>query len=143
MICSWQYINCIDLWVKFIAVNFHDYDLQAPLYNVIQIVNGVAVLFPGPRYLPLRIKCIKWLNHLSSSSGIFIPVVSMVLDILEHTISKEAKKPGVVFNHLSVLQVSLCYSFIYIRARAHTHTYIFERSCIPWFCNITLSVYVI
>ncbi|XP_022133965.1 nucleolar complex protein 2 homolog isoform X2 [Momordica charantia] len=105
MICSWQYINCIDLWVKFIAVNFHDYDLQAPLYNVIQIVNGVAVLFPGPRYLPLRIKCIKWLNHLSSSSGIFIPVVSMVLDILEHTISKEAKKPGVVFNHLSVLQL--------------------------------------
>ncbi|KAL0548943.1 hypothetical protein IC582_013420 [Cucumis melo] len=105
MMRSWQFINCIDLWVKFIGANFQDYDLQTLLYNVIQIINGVAVLFPGPRYLPLRIKCIKWLNYLSRSSGIFIPVASMVLDILEHIIVKEGKNPGVVFHHLSVLQL--------------------------------------
>lgn len=105
MMCSWQYINCIDLWVKFIATNYHDYDLQTLLYSVIQIVNGVAVLFPGPKYLPLRVKCLRWLNYLSSSSGIFIPVASMVLDILEHIIGKEGKNPGAVFNHLSALQL--------------------------------------
>lgn len=105
MMCSWQYINCIDLWVRFIGANFQDYDLQTLLYNVIQIINGVAVLFPGPRYLPLRIKCIQWLNYLSSSSGIFIPVASIVLDILEHIIGKEGKNPGDVFNHMSALQL--------------------------------------
>lgn len=105
MMCSWQYINCIDLWVKFIAANFQDYDFQTLLYNIIQIINGVAALFPGPRYLPLRIKCIQWLNYLSSSSGIFIPVASTVLDILEHIPGKEGKNPGAHFNHLSALQL--------------------------------------
>ncbi|XP_021818559.1 nucleolar complex protein 2 homolog [Prunus avium] len=93
-ICSWQYTSCIDLWVMFISANIHDYDLHPLLFTIIQIINGVAVLFSGPRYLPLRIKCIQWLNHLSSSTGIFIPVASMVLDILEYKIGKDVGKPG-------------------------------------------------
>ncbi|XP_008233359.1 PREDICTED: nucleolar complex protein 2 homolog [Prunus mume] len=93
-ICSWQYTSCIDLWVMFISANIHDYDLHPLLFTIIQIINGVAVLFSGPRYLPLRIKCIQWLNHLSSSTGIFIPVASVVLDILEYKIGKDVGKPG-------------------------------------------------
>lgn len=130
MMCSWQYINCIDLWVRFIGANFQDYDLQTLLYNVIQIINGVAVLFPGPRYLPLRIKCIQWLNYLSSSSGIFIPVASIVLDILEHIIGKEGKNPGDVFNHMSALQViTLCFIYIYIYVNIHVF-----RDCATMHC---------
>lgn len=105
-ICSWQYTSCIDLCVMFISANIQDYDLQQSLFMLIQIINGVAVLFSGPRYLPLRIKCIQWLNHLSSSSGIFIPVVSFVLDILEYKISKDAAKPEKAFNQLSSVKVS-------------------------------------
>lgn len=93
-ICCWQYICCIDLWLTFILTNIRDNDLQSLLFTIIQIVNGVAYLFPGPRYLPLKLKCIQWLNHLSSSSGIFIPVASFVLDVLEYKISKEGGKPG-------------------------------------------------
>lgn len=93
-ICSWQFANCIDLWVEFVSSNICDYDLQPLLYMIIQIVNGVAHLFLGPRYLPLRIKCIQWLNHLSRSSGIFIPVASFALDILEYKVGKVGKMPG-------------------------------------------------
>ncbi|XP_068315388.1 protein REBELOTE-like isoform X2 [Pyrus communis] len=93
-ICSWQYTNCIDLWVMFISANIPDYDLQPLLFMIIQIINGVAVLFSGPRYLPLRVKCIQWLNQLSSSSGIFIPIASLVVDILEYKIGKDVGKPG-------------------------------------------------
>ncbi|CAN1237792.1 Protein REBELOTE [Linum grandiflorum] len=75
-ICSWQYVNCIDLW----------------------IINGVAVLFPGPRYLPLRVKSVQWLNLLSSSCSTFIPVASLVLDILEYRVDKEHQKPGKIFD---------------------------------------------
>ncbi|XP_048494923.1 protein REBELOTE isoform X2 [Beta vulgaris subsp. vulgaris] len=82
-ICSWEYVLCIDLWVKFISVNIKDNDLHGLLYPLIQVINGVAQLYAGPRYLPLKVKCIKWLNQLSASSGIFIPVSSMALDILE------------------------------------------------------------
>ncbi|KAM1675598.1 hypothetical protein FF1_041106 [Malus domestica] len=93
-ICGWQYTSCIDLWVTFISANIPVYDLQPLLFMIIQIINGVAVLFSGPRYLPLRVKCIQWLNQLSSSSGIFIPIASLVVDILEYKIGKDVGKPG-------------------------------------------------
>ncbi|CAI0442836.1 unnamed protein product [Linum tenue] len=93
-ICSWQYVNCIDLWVEFISVNIHDYNLLPLLHTMIQIINGVAVLYPGPRYLPLRVKTVQWLNLLSSSCGTFIPIASLALDILEYKIEKEGQKAG-------------------------------------------------
>lgn len=104
-ICSWQYANCVDLWVAFISLNIHDYDLQPLLYTIIQIINGVAVLFPGPRYMPLRVKCIQWLNTLSESSGVFIPITSLVLDILEYKIGKESLKPGKDFSFSSAVKL--------------------------------------
>ncbi|XP_052199584.1 protein REBELOTE isoform X2 [Diospyros lotus] len=104
-ICSWQCANCIDLWVTFIAANICDYDLHHVFYAIVQLINGVACLFPGPRYFPLRIKCIQWLNLLSSSSGIFIPVASFVLDVLEYKTGKDGGKQGKSFNFSSVLKL--------------------------------------
>jgi nucleolar complex protein 2 len=104
-ICSWQYVNCIDIWVMFIAENARDYDLQPLLFMIIQIINGVSLLFSGPRYLPLRLKCIQWLNHLSSSSGIFIPITSLVLDVLDYNVSKEGRNNGKAFNLSSAVKV--------------------------------------
>uniref|UniRef100_A0A7N0V3M6 Nucleolar complex protein 2 homolog n=1 Tax=Kalanchoe fedtschenkoi TaxID=63787 RepID=A0A7N0V3M6_KALFE len=89
-ICTWEYIFCLELWVEFISANVLDFDLQALLHSMIQIINGVAYLFPGPRYIPLRLKCVRWLNDLSSASRIFIPVASFALDALEY----ESGKPG-------------------------------------------------
>lgn len=104
-ICSWQYVNCIDIWVMFIAENARDYDLQPLLFMIIQIINGVSLLFSGPRYLPLRLKCIQWLNHLSSSSGIFIPITSLVLDVLDYNVSKEGRNNGKAFNLSSAVKL--------------------------------------
>ncbi|KAK2633889.1 hypothetical protein Ddye_028681 [Dipteronia dyeriana] len=104
-ICSWQYTNCMDLWVTYISHNIRDFDLQSLLYITIQIIMGVAVLFPGPRYLPLRCKCIEWLNHLSASSGIFISISSLVLDILEYKIGNEGGKAGKDFSFSSAVKL--------------------------------------
>ncbi|XP_014518009.1 nucleolar complex protein 2 homolog [Vigna radiata var. radiata] len=104
-ICSWQYINCIDMWVTLISASIHDYDLQPLLYMIVQIINGVALLFPGPRYLPLRLRCIQWLNNLSGSSGIFIPVTSLVLDVLEYKIAKDSGKPAKVLQPMSTVKL--------------------------------------
>ncbi|XWS75114.1 hypothetical protein CRYUN_Cryun01aG0057400 [Craigia yunnanensis] len=104
-ICSCQYTNCIDLWVSFISANIQDYDLHPLLYMIIQIINGVAFLFPGPRYLPLRLKCIQGLNNLSSASGVFIPVASFALDILKYKTGKDNGKPGKDFNFSSSVKL--------------------------------------
>ncbi|KAG5040085.1 hypothetical protein JHK82_012224 [Glycine max] len=71
------------------------------LRNILKIINEVALLFPGPRYLPLRLRCIHWLNNLSGSSGVFIPVTSLVLDVLEYKITKDSGKPGKVLQPMS------------------------------------------
>ncbi|CDO99740.1 unnamed protein product [Coffea canephora] len=104
-ICSWEYANCIDLWVRFISVNIQDHDLQPLLFRIIQLINGVACMFTGPRYLPLRFKCIQWLNNLSTSSGIFIPVASYVLDVLEIDNVKEGGKLGDALDFSTVLRL--------------------------------------
>ncbi|KAI7743199.1 hypothetical protein M8C21_020555, partial [Ambrosia artemisiifolia] len=91
-IYSWQYVQCIDIWVVFISANVNECDVQSLLYAMIQLINGVACLFPGPKYLPLRIRCIQWLNKLSSSCGIFIPVASLILDMVEYKVNKEGGK---------------------------------------------------
>lgn len=89
---SGHYTSCLDLWVSFIAANVQDSDLQSLLYTVIQVINGVATLFIGPRYLLLRVKCIQWLNHLSRATGIFIPIASLVLDMLEYKTTNDGEK---------------------------------------------------
>ena len=128
-ISSWQYTNCIDLWVSFISANKQDYDLQPLLYMIIQIINGVAVLFPGPRYLPLRLECIQWLNNLSTASGVFIPVASFALDILEYKTGKDNGKPGKDFNfYLSVKVRDWSSSLLWI-----------EMSLGPWAQDLCIS----
>ncbi|KAL3810489.1 hypothetical protein ACJIZ3_000013 [Penstemon smallii] len=104
-ICSWEFVNCIELWVRFISANIRDYDLQPLFFMIIQLINGLAHTFPGPRYIPLRLKCIEWLNYLSSSSETFIPLASLLLDILEYKVGKEGKKAQIAFNFASVLKL--------------------------------------
>ncbi|KAI3880491.1 hypothetical protein MKX03_023363 [Papaver bracteatum] len=103
-IYSWQYINCVDLWVKYVCTNVEDNDLQLLVYLIVQIINGVAHLFSGPRHLPLRVKCIQMLNQLSSSSRDFIPVTSLVLDSLEYigTGKPDAKSADVICTKVMV-----------------------------------------
>ncbi|XP_073315408.1 protein REBELOTE [Primulina huaijiensis] len=104
-ICSWEYVNCIDLWVRFVSTYIRDYDLQSSFFMTVQLIYALALMFPGPRYFPLRLKCIEWLNCLSSSSGNFIPLASVVLDILEYKVVKENRKAQNNFNIASVLKL--------------------------------------
>ncbi|RZC48301.1 hypothetical protein C5167_041242 [Papaver somniferum] len=105
-IYSWQYINCVDLWVKYVCANVEDNDLQLLVYLIVQIINGVLHLFSGPRHLPLRVKCIQMLNQLSSSSRDFIPVTSLVLDSLEYIgTGKEDAKSAKPFDMSFALKV--------------------------------------
>ncbi|KAI3789708.1 hypothetical protein L2E82_02511 [Cichorium intybus] len=91
-IYSWQYGQCIDMWVQFISTNTHENDIQPLLHIIIDLINGIANLFPGPRYIPLRTRCIQWLNKLSNSFSIFIPVASLILDMLEYKLTKDGSK---------------------------------------------------
>lgn len=91
--------------MNFIAANVQDCDLQPLLYTIVQVISGVAKLFIGPRYLLLRVKCIQWLNQLSRTSGIFIPIASLVLDMLEYKNTNEGEKQDKKLEAVSAVKV--------------------------------------
>ncbi|XP_078433122.1 noc2p family [Wolffia australiana] len=106
LIHSWQYICSLDLWINFISRNIRNHDLHSLLHSVIQIVMGIAHLFPGRRYFPLRIKCVQMLNQLSSASSVFIPIVYLLLEMVECR-GNDNTEPGLkqICDFSSVLKV--------------------------------------
>ncbi|KAF0889226.1 hypothetical protein E2562_022478 [Oryza meyeriana var. granulata] len=80
---NWQYINCVNLWVRFLCCNYKDYNMHPLLSSVVQVIRGVAYLFPGTRYLPLRLRLVQMLNELSVCSQMFFPIPSLFFDCLE------------------------------------------------------------
>ena len=80
----WQYINCLECWVR--VLQSHANDESAPLrplvYPVAQVALGAARLLPSARYAPLRLRLIRVLNALSASTGHFVPVAPLLLELL-------------------------------------------------------------
>ncbi|TKW22294.1 hypothetical protein SEVIR_4G219800v4 [Setaria viridis] len=103
---NWQYINCVNLWVRFLCCNYKDYNLHPLFSQVLQVLRGVAHLFPGTRYLPLRLKLAQMLNELSTCSQMFFPIPSLLFDCLEfREISQKEQTQKTKVNFLSLLKV--------------------------------------
>jgi nucleolar complex protein 2 len=101
---DWQYIFCLELWTSVICTYGSDTDFKHLAYPLAQILQGVATLVPTVRYFPLRLRCIRMLNRIASATGTFIPVPSLLLDILEMEELRNAPTGGVgkAINLLSV-----------------------------------------
>ncbi|KAL6846905.1 hypothetical protein ACP4OV_022758 [Aristida adscensionis] len=104
---NWQYVNCVNLWVRFLCCNYKDYNLHPLFAQVLQVIRGVTHLFPGTRYLPLRLKLAHMLNELSSCSQMFFPIPSLVFDCLElKEVSQKEQTQKTKVNFSSLLKVS-------------------------------------
>lgn len=112
---NWQYINCVNLWVRFLCCNYKDYNLHPLFSQVLQVLRGVAHLFPGTRYLPLRLKLAQMLNELSTCSQMFFPIPSLLFDCLEfREISQKEQTQKTKVNFLSLLKVRHLYWTIWM-----------------------------
>ncbi|KAE8037720.1 hypothetical protein FH972_010285 [Carpinus fangiana] len=88
---EWKFINCLELWTGTICAYSSEADLRPLAYPLTQIISGVAQLVPTARYFPLRLRCAKMLNRIAASTGTFIPVSLLLLDMLE---MKELNRPA-------------------------------------------------
>ncbi|RLN28544.1 hypothetical protein C2845_PM05G00880 [Panicum miliaceum] len=103
---NWQYINCVNLWVRFLCCNYKDYNLNPLFSQVLQVIRGAAHLFPGTRYLPLRLKLVQMLNELSTCSQMFFPIPSLLFDCLEfREVSQKEQTQKTKVNFSSLLKV--------------------------------------
>ena len=107
---NWQYINCVSLWVRFLCCNYKDYNLNPLFSQVLQVIRGVAHLFPGTRYLPLRLKLVQMLNELSTCTQMFFPIPSLLFDCLEfREVSQKEQTQKTKVNFSSLLKVCHLY----------------------------------
>ncbi|XP_042437905.1 nucleolar complex protein 2 homolog isoform X2 [Zingiber officinale] len=80
---DWQFIFCLEVWTGVICAFNLEADFRPLAYPLTQIIYGVASLVPTARYFPLRMRCIRMLNRIAEATGTFIPVSSLLLDMLE------------------------------------------------------------
>lgn len=104
---GWKFINCLELWTGAICAYSSEGDLKHLAYPLTQIITGAARLVPTAQFFPLRLRCIRMLNRIALSTGAFIPVSLLLLDMLE---IKELNKPptagvGEAIDFRSVLRV--------------------------------------
>ncbi|KAL7151767.1 hypothetical protein ABFS83_04G053100 [Erythranthe nasuta] len=119
---QWKFINCLELWTRVVCAYSSEADLRPLAYPLTQIITGVARLVPSACHFPLRFRCVRMLNRISASTGTFIPVSLILLDMLE---IKELRKPptggiGKAVDLFSTLKVS----------KAVLKTRAFQEACV-------------
>lgn len=77
----WQYINSLNVWVRVLST--YKEQLRPLVYPLSQIIDGAARLVPTARYFPLRLQCVRMLNRLSAATDAFVPIASLLLDMLQ------------------------------------------------------------
>ncbi|KAG2537249.1 nucleolar complex protein 2 homolog [Panicum virgatum] len=80
---DWQYIFCLELWTSVVCGCSSEEEFRPLAYPLTQIIHGMACLVPSARYFPVRLRCVKMLNCIAEATGTFIPVSSLLLDMLE------------------------------------------------------------
>jgi len=91
---NWQFIHSLELWAALVGhTSGVSQALQPLIYPLVQVVIGTAKLVPTPKYYPLRFHCAKILRDISTSTGTFIPVLPLYLEILNtYNFGKKSKK---------------------------------------------------
>lgn len=80
-IYCWQTINCFELWAT-VLVTYPD-QLEPLFYPVSQLLLGACTLIGSPSFIPLRLKCIRMLNEIAACNNLYIPVSSLLLEVLQ------------------------------------------------------------
>ncbi|KAK3154190.1 hypothetical protein QOZ80_2BG0187410 [Eleusine coracana subsp. coracana] len=80
---DWQYIFCLELWTGVVCGCSSEEEFRPLAYPLTQIIHGMACLVPSARYFPVRLRCVKMLNCIAEATCSFIPVSSLLLDMLE------------------------------------------------------------
>ncbi|KAL0758693.1 hypothetical protein Bca101_074843 [Brassica carinata] len=87
---QWKFIHCLELWTGAVCFYSSQSELRPVAYPLAQIISGVARLVPTARYIPLRLRCVSMLNRIAASTGTFIPVSMLLMDMLD---MKELNRP--------------------------------------------------
>lgn len=104
-IYNWQFVHSLDFWSRVLsthcnslieAQNGKESQLRPLIYPVVQITLGVMRLIPTSMYFPLRFLLIRSLLRISNATGTYIPLASVLLEVLNSAEMKKPPKPATV-----------------------------------------------
>ncbi|XP_033326388.2 nucleolar complex protein 2 [Megalopta genalis] len=79
---NWQFINSLRFWSDLVEASKSDSMLRSLLYPLVQIITGTIKVIPTQQYYPLRFHCLQMLTDISKGTGLFIPILPFLLEIL-------------------------------------------------------------
>lgn len=95
---NWQYVHSLDLWVRVLCANAAVAaekgavnPMKELIHPLVQVTLGAMRLIPTPQFFPLRFSLIRSLLQLSRHTGVYIPLVPALSEIL---ISSAITKSG-------------------------------------------------
>jgi nucleolar complex protein 2 len=102
-IYNWQFVHSLDFWSRVLsthcnslieAQNGKESQLRPLIYPVVQITLGVMRLIPTSTYFPLRFLLIRSLLRISNATSTYIPLASVLLEVLNSAEMKKPPKPA-------------------------------------------------
>uniref|UniRef100_A0A6P7GR46 Nucleolar complex protein 2 homolog n=1 Tax=Diabrotica virgifera virgifera TaxID=50390 RepID=A0A6P7GR46_DIAVI len=101
---NWQFVNSLKLWGNLLAVTYNKKIMQQLVYPLVQICIGTIKLIPTAQYYPLRFHIVQILMDLSKETGVFIPVLPFLLEVLtSFDFNKKHKKVSMKPLHFTCL----------------------------------------
>lgn len=103
-IYNYQYCHSLDFWSRVLSQQCNpekelqthknkESPLRQLIYPLVQVTLGTIRLIPTAQFFPLRFYLIRSLIRLSQSTGVFIPIFSLISEVLNSTaITKNPKR---------------------------------------------------
>lgn len=103
-IYNWQYCHSLDFWSRVLSQQCNpekelqnhknkESPLRQLIYPLVQVTLGAIRLIPTAQFFPLRFYLTRSLIRLSQSTGVYIPIFPLIVEVLNSTaITKNPKK---------------------------------------------------
>ncbi|KAI1131261.1 Noc2p family-domain-containing protein [Nemania abortiva] len=98
---NWQYIHSLDFWSYVLSEHCNslkeaeagkESQLRLLIYPLVQVTLGAMRLIPTATYFPLRFHMIRSLLRISRSTGTYIPLASVLLEVLNSAEMRRSPK---------------------------------------------------
>jgi nucleolar complex protein 2 len=98
---NWQYVHSLDFWSTVLAEHCSplkeaeagkESQLKLLIYPLVQVTLGALRLIPTALYFPIRFQLARSLLRLSRATGTYIPLASVLLEVLNSAEMKKSPK---------------------------------------------------
>lgn len=103
-IYNWQFVHSLDFWSRVLCIQCNTSNVSKPssaatalrelIHPLVQVTLGAIRLIPTSQYFALRFYLTRSLLRLSSQTGVYIPLLPIVTEILSSTVITKAGKPS-------------------------------------------------